>query len=370
MKTTYRELYRQIMFYGAFDSMPVVHWDEWPETKERWIKEGLPRGADRHDFFNSSPMWETLISSESWMGIPRAGDVITIGLFPPYEEEILAENAEYRIRRNGDGTITRELKNGTSMPAHLGYSFRTASDWDDYKRRLLPDPARVSPHAEEALKALSTSTRPLCFPIGSLMGWARNWMGLENLSYLMYDDREVFGDVVMTIARLTCWAIDLILPRLKVDLAHGWEDMCGVNGPLISPDVFAECVAPGYRMIRNKLEEHGVHLLEIDMDGDVLQMAGELLDAGVNVLFPVEVGSFRGDARRIRKRFGKDLRIMGNFDKLALEKGRQEVAAEIQRLLPLMGEGGFILMPDHHITPQVSLEMYLWYLEQVRSLRF
>jgi uroporphyrinogen decarboxylase len=366
----YRDLYTEIMFYGHFDAMPVIHWNEWQETKERWIREGMPQGADEHVFLGASPMWETLISSDSWLGVAHPGDAINIGLFPSFAEEVLEEDGDSRVLKNGDGTISRELKNRTSMPQFLGYSFKNASNWDEYKRRLLPDPARLAPDADIMIRRLSESDSPACFPIGSLMGWLRNWMGLENMSYLIHDARDVFCDVIMTIANLTCWTIDQILPRLKVDLAHGWEDMCGVNGPLISPEVFTECVAPGYRKIRNKLDEYKVRLLEIDTDGDVLQFSRNLLDSGVNVLFPVEVGTFKGDAIALRKKYGTDLRMMGNFDKLSLEKGRHAVSSEIERLLPLMRQGGYIIMPDHMITPGVSLEMYRWYLDELRALSF
>jgi uroporphyrinogen-III decarboxylase len=202
------------------------------------------------------------------------------------------------------------------------------------------------------------------------MGWARNWMGLENVCYLMYDDRDTFSDMVATIADLTCWMIDQILPRLQVDLAHVWEDMCGINGPMISPALFRECVAPGYLKIRSKLDSYGVHLLEMDTDGDISSFAGDLLNSGVNMLFPVEVGTFKGDAAALRKRYGRELRLVGNFDKMALEKGRGAISSEIERLRTLMEQGGYIIMPDHHITPGVSLQTYRWYLDQVRALRF
>jgi hypothetical protein len=366
----YRELFNRIMSYDRFDRMPAVHWDQWKETRERWIREGLPLDADVHDFLCAPSMWDTLITPDSWLGVVNPASAIDIGLFPPFEEEILEENGEFKVSRNGDGTVTREFLHSSSLPQYVDYTFKTASDWSRYKRRLKPDPARISPHADRVFRSLSESGHPVCFPVGSLMGWTRNWMGLENMSYLMYDDRDVFSDVVMTIADLSCWMIDQVLPRVKVDLAHVWEDMSGVNGPLLSPAVFKECVAPGYLKIRNKLEAHGVHLLEMDTDGDVLQFSRDLLDCGVNMLFPVEVGTFGGSAPELRKRYGKELRLIGNFDKFALEKGRHAVLSEIQRLAPLMREGGYIIMPDHHITPGVSLEDYRWYLDEIRTLRF
>jgi uroporphyrinogen-III decarboxylase len=202
------------------------------------------------------------------------------------------------------------------------------------------------------------------------MGWIRNWMGVENMSYLMHDDPDVYAEMVMTLADLTCWSLDQILPRIEVDFGFGWEDICGRSGPLVSPDIFRRCVAPGYRKIREKLESYGVRLYGIDSDGDVAALVGPWLEAGVNVQFPVEVGVWKADGMVYRKRYGKELRIIGQFDKLAIERGDDAVEAEIQRLLPLLRDGGYMLMPDHLITPGVSLDAYRRYLDRIRALRF
>jgi hypothetical protein len=34
-----------------------------------------------------------------------------------------------------------------------------------------------------------------------------------------------------------------------------------------------------------------------------------------------------------------------------------------------MKDGGYWPMPDHLITPGVSLDMYRWYLDQMRAIR-
>lgn len=362
--------FREIMSYGAFDRMPVLHWGEWPETRQRWLAEGLPPGCDIHEFLQAEPLWACLITGESWLGVGSEGDGIHIGLFPPFEEEPMAETDADRTYRGADGVVRREWKHHSGIPQQIGYTLQGAADWDRYKRRLRPDRARLSPDIDERLRRMSACGLPVCFPAGSLMGWIRNWMGLENMVYLIADHRDVYADMVMTIADLSCWAMDQILPRIRVDLAHSWEDICGRSGPLVSPEIFADCVAPGYRKIRDKLDEYGIGLYGVDSDGDIDALVGPWLDAGVNLMFPLEVGPFHGDAARYRKKYGKSLRLMGNFDKLALEKGRSAVAAEIERLAPLMREGGYIIVPDHHITPGVALSDYQWYLESIRALRF
>ncbi len=352
---TSRELFRAIMFYGDFDRMPVIHWTGWPETLERWYGEGLPRDVNIHEFLGTVPHW--------------TGVGATLDLYPPFEEQVLEETDEYRIFRGGDGVVCQDWKQKSCIPHYIDFTLKEASDWPAYKKRLQPDPARIPDNLDERIANAEASGLPIAVGTASLMGWIRNWMGVENMSFLMYDDRDCYKDMVMTLADLTCWSLDQILPKVQVDMGFGWEDICGRSGPLVSPHIFEECVVPGYRKIRNKLEEYGVTLYGIDSDGDVTDLLGPWLDAGVNVQFPIEVGPWKGDARVHRQRYGKELRVVGNFDKLTLETSRDAVAAELERLKPLMREGGYIIMPDHLITPGVALDDYRWYLDQVRALR-
>lgn len=353
---TQRELFLEIMHYGSFDRMPVVHWTGWPETMERWYAEGLPRDVDIHEFFGTTPHWTS--------------PGVNIGLFPLFEEEIIEETEEYRVLRDGCGVILKDWKHKSCIPHYIDFTLKTAADWPEYKKRLQPDPARIPVDLDEQIKKGECSGLPMVAWTGSLMGWVRDWMGVENMSYLFYDDREVYIDMVNTISDLVCWGLDQFLPKAQYDMGFGWEDICGKTGPLVSPDIFDECVAPGYRKIRKKLEEYGITLYGIDSDGDIKALIGHWLDAGVNVQFPVEIGTFKGDALAYRKQYGKELRIIGNFDKLSLEKGHDAIEAELARLLPLMKEGGFMMMPDHLITPGVSLEDYRWFLERWRKIRF
>ncbi|MBU0754272.1 MAG: hypothetical protein KJ645_03980, partial [Planctomycetes bacterium] len=94
------------------------------------------------------------------------------------------------------------------------------------------------------------------------------------------------------------------------------------------------------------------------------------LDAGVNLLYPIEIGTWNADPHALRKKYGPALRMMGGFDKRALAKGRAAIDHEIARRVPLMKEGGYIIMTDHHIAPDCSLADYQYYLDRIRELRF
>jgi len=354
---TTRELWRNIMHYGEFDRMPVTHWRGWDETRERWIDEGMPPDVDEHEYFDAVPSW--------------AGVGVDLGLCPPFEEEVLEETDEYRIFRDGAGVVQKDWKHKSCIPNYVDFTLKEAKDWDEFKKRLQPDPARIPADLDARIAEAEASGLPVRVQTASLMGWIRNWMGVRNMSYLMYDAPDCYADMVNTLADLTCWGIDQVVPRMKEkpDLGFGWEDICGKSGPLVSPTIFEKCVAPGYRKIRQKLEDYGIGLLGLDTDGDIAQLVGHWLDAGVNLQFPVEIGTWKADPMAYRRKYGRELRIVGGFDKLALEKGRAAIDAEIERRLPLMRDGGFVIMPDHLITPGVPLGDYRYYLDRIRALR-
>lgn len=353
---TYRELFQRIMHYEPVDRMPVIFWTGWQETLERWQREGLDKDADLHEVFGAEPMCE---------GVP-----VNLGLFPLFEEETFEETAEYRVFRQSDGVVCKAWKHRSSIPHYVDFLLKDPSGWPEYKKRLQPDPARLPKDLDAVAERLNRSTRPVMIDTHSMIGILRNWMGAENLALatLMYPD--LVAEYVDTVSDLVCWAIDEIAPKIKIDAGWGWEDICFKTGPLIQPSAFEALCVPGYRKISNKLRSHGCDLYVVDCDGLIDHLIHGWLDGGVNILFPVEIGTWAADPMRMRKTYGKELRFFGGIDKLALEKGHAAIDTEIACRRPLMAEGGFLPLPDHLITPDTPLEHVRYYHEQIRALRF
>lgn len=353
---TNRELFQAIMHYEDFDCMPVWHWNGWPETIDRWRSEGLPEGLTQHAFFNAEHMFQ---------GIP-----IDLGLYPLFEEEVLEDTEEYRIFRQNDGVVCQDWKHRSCIPHYIDFLLKDPSGWPEYKKRLQPDPGRLPENLDGVLKMLDEGSDPVALNTMSLVGYLRNWMGVENMAVASMAYPDFFAETVDTISDLVCWAIDQISGKVRLDIAWGWEDICFKTGPLIAPDAFERLCVPGYRKIADKLHSCGCDLYAVDCDGMIDHLIPGWVEGGVNVMFPVEIGTWQADPAAMRKRYGRELRIIGGIDKLVLERSRAEIDAEIERRKPLMAEGGYIPLPDHLITPDTPLENMQYYLEQIRALRF
>ena len=75
-----------------------------------------------------------------------------------------------------------------------------------------------------------------------------------------------------------------------------------------------------------------------------------------------------GDPVRFRREYGRDLLMMGGFDKHILAQSKDAITREVNRLAPLVEEGGYIGFADHRVPPDVPLTNYLWYLDCVRRV--
>ena len=109
---TTRELWQNIMHYGQFDRMPVMHWNTWDETRERWAKEGMPLECDARQFLSAVPHW--------------VGIEVNVTLFPMFEEEVLEETEEYRIFRDSAGVIKKDWKHRSCIPQHTDWTLKEA----------------------------------------------------------------------------------------------------------------------------------------------------------------------------------------------------------------------------------------------------
>ena len=58
---------------------------------------------------------------------------------------------------------------------------------------------------------------------------------------------------------------------------------------------------------------------------------------------------------------------MGYVNKLAIIPGGRSIDKELERLTPLLEEGGYIPMIDHRCPPEVSYKTYREYLRKKRK---
>jgi hypothetical protein len=226
---------------------------------------------------------------------------------------------------------------------------------------------RIRPDALAVLADTSHRTYPVALQCGSLFGTMRNWLGLVGSAYLLADDEELFDEIIDTFASLQLAVTRTLLERgARPDYAHFWEDICCKNGPLIHPEVFAKKAGPWYRRFADLLGTYGVDIISVDCDGCIDKLIPVWLDNGINTMFPIEVGVWDASIEPWRKQYGPALRGVGGMNKNVFAEDYAAVDREIERLMPLIGLGGYIPCPDHRLPPTAIWENVQYYCERLR----
>jgi len=383
---TPRQLFNQIMNYERPERVFNWNWtfglyggnDDrgtqfWQQTIDRWHAEGLPREMDTqkqiNDFFAVDR---------------RLGLELRTGIWPAFKKEILEETDKFVVSINEDGDVIRQFKGAAlegSMPEYLRRLITSRADWDQVKReRLNPDSAgrdsfvikldgkvliECAPGAgnfQEARKLLLESDLPVELFVGSEFGWPRNWMDVTGISYALYDDPDLIAEMMSHIATLILTVFKKVLDPLSVpiDIASWWEDMAYNHGPLISPVWVRRLMVPNYLRVNEDLHRRGTRLIGVDSDGNCEKLIAPWLEVGINCIFPNEVAA-GSDVVDLRRKFGRDLHLIGGIDKRALARGPEAIQEELERRLPLVSQGGYLPAVDHSVPPDISFDNYLFY---------
>ena len=350
---TDRERFNRQMHYQSVDrcfNMEFGYWDEnfheWPLFVENNIHNN--EEADIFFSFDRCPA----IGSNVWMEPP----------FPTHTVE-MRENT--RILMNEDGLLAEvPLDRHDTIPHFIKSSVVTPEDWARVKAEQfnLNDPKRFEDI--EKLKRMHPNERdyPLGVWTGSMIGKIRDMLTFEGLIYAIHDYPTMVEDMVEIACQLVEQSLDQLLPHFQFDFAAGWEDICYKSGPIVNPKWFHRVITPRYQRIHKKLTAHGIDIWWIDCDGDVRPILPFMMEGGVNCLFPFEVNSCTHPADLLWQ-YGKDLRIMGGFDKIEMGKGPDAIKAYMDTLKPLVERGGFIPFCDHRCPPNVDPDDYLYYLD-------
>jgi uroporphyrinogen decarboxylase len=114
-------------------------------------------------------------------------------------------------------------------------------------------------------------------------------------------------------------------------------------------------------------QQRGCQLSMVDCDGNPHDLVSLWLEVGVNIMFPLEV-SAGVDPFAWRQEFGMALRLRGGIAKAPLVEGGKAIDRELERIRPLLEQGGYIPHLDHLVPPDIPFAHYCEYLEKKRKL--
>lgn len=356
---TQRQRFLRYMRFEPVDRVPLMDMGLWPETLERWHGEGLPdsvrdlRALEAHLDLDLS-------FNLNWLPIE-------MGVFPPFQEEILEESDQDVVLRDGSGVLMRKRKRAGSIPHYIRFPIENEADYEALLPRLDgADAARYPADFDLDLERRQRGGEIVGLSFPSFFGFCRNHMGAENWCMAFFDRPDLVRRMIADRLAFARQALGRVLATRSLDFVQVWEDMCFKTACLISPDLVRRFLLPAYVELVSLLRDRGVELIMVDSDGHVGELLPLVLEAGIDGIHPCEIAA-GSDPVALRRRHPR-CALIGGLDKRAIASGRAGVDAELERVRPALEQGGFIPMLDHFVPPDVSYDTYLYYVEQRRQL--
>ena len=364
------ERFLAAMEYRPVDRVPNHELGVWPQTIERWKTEGMPEDKLRFDWF----------AQEQYFGFDRREFIpVDFDMIPRFETEVLERDDRYEVIRSPKGIVTRALIDGTvgggrmCMDQYLKFPVETLDDFRELQKRYEADlPTRYPADWREKLLPLWRNRDHVlvlgrnCAACGFY--WrAREWMGTENLSYAWYDQPDLAHSMMEFYADFTIEVARPILAETDVEYFNLNEDFAGKGGPLLGPETFKRFVYRPMKRLVEFFKSHGTRYVTLDSDGNIEALIPLLMDVGIDAIWPLERAADM-DPSRIRKKFGKNLRLFGGLDKREIAKGPDAIDVHLRELAPLVEEGGFVPTVDHTVPPDISWDNICCYMDAKRRL--
>ncbi|MGO9964326.1 MAG: uroporphyrinogen decarboxylase family protein [Acidimicrobiales bacterium] len=359
----------------------------WDLTVRRFLHEGLPPAIGEKileanagalhtpknpmEKYLQAAAYEGVFDYEIWLGFDPVRRVALTLPLRGREMEVFEDTPEHTLYKDQGGRVI-DLHKQTGVEVNEKYAVSSPEDWFALEELAKKEEASyLTPNAIETIygplrDGHARGDYSVRMHIEGFFWTPRELMGTAGVSLAFYDMPAIIHRINQFALDIFMRHLSTILEVLPADVLYLQEDISGVNGPLISPRMFDEFVAPYYSQLVPMLRSKGVRHVLVDTDGDFRRLIPNFTKVGVDGFLPVDVNA-GVDIVSVREQY-PDLQFVGGFNKLRMADGPEAIDQEFQRLLPVIRQGGYLPGADHQVAPNTPLEYYKYYIGRLKEV--
>jgi len=205
----------------------------------------------------------------------------------------------------------------------------------------------------------------------NLLEWSQFLFGMENTFYYLAAEKRKMARFLDRLTEVHLESLSRLLPNIRgwVQILVVGDDLGMQTGPQISRETYRELFLPRHRKIYDYARRlSGAHIF-LHSCGGLYQLIPDLIEAGVEILNPVQTGARYMEPERLKREFGRDLTFWGGGcdTQHVLAQGTPEQVREDvrRRLETFMPGGGYVWAPIHNVMADVPPENVLAMAEAV-----
>lgn len=180
--------------------------------------------------------------------------------------------------------------------------------------------------------------------------------GVDALFHRIVEDKLRYWDAVID------WAIETGNDK-KIAVVSECDDLGSQSTTILDPDTLRQMVIPHFKTIFTHVKKRLPHVKTfMHSCGSIREIIPDLIEAGLDILNPVQFTAAGMDLKGLKKDFGDVLTFWGGGvdTQTTLNNGTpQQVADQVRQIIDILGPGGgFVFAPVHNIQDDVSPENF------------
>jgi uroporphyrinogen decarboxylase len=158
-----------------------------------------------------------------------------------------------------------------------------------------------------------------------------------------------------------------------VDIIKFGDDLGTNNGPFIPRETYDEFFGPRHKMMTDYVKEHSSAHTLLHVCGGIYELIPGLIDAGFEIINPVQVNAVNMEPERLKREFGNDLTFWGggvNTQSVLNQATPQQVRDHVRHNIEIFSNGGgYVFNTVHNILPDVPPENIMAMFEALDEFR-
>ncbi|MEM2151876.1 MAG: uroporphyrinogen decarboxylase family protein [Candidatus Bathyarchaeia archaeon] len=158
--------------------------------------------------------------------------------------------------------------------------------------------------------------------------------------------------------------------RVQVVFVSG-TDFGGQNGPLMSRETYRKLYMPFHKRVNEWIHENTEWKTFIHSCGSIEPLIADFIEAGFDILNPVQTSAANMDPRRLKAKYGDKMVFWGGGvdTQRTLPFGTPvQVRGEVRERIKIFApKGGFVFAAIHNVQPRVPVENVIALYEAVRE---
>lgn len=245
-------------------------------------------------------------------------------------------------------------------PVHHPLATATSvSEVESYQPKQITN-AELEWLRHEALQLRQTSDKAIMGHAGvNIYEGAQNLRGWEKFMLDLGENPELAQAVMQRLADQAIENLDKYLDAVGdlIDIIQVGDDLGTQNGPQLSPAMYRRLVKPFQKQVYQFIHTRCDKPIFLHSCGGIYPLIPDLIDAGVNILNPVQISAVGMDPVRLKREFGKDLVFWGggvDTQKILPYGTPEEVRRQTRELIEIFSPGGgYVFCAVHNIQAGV-----------------